>query len=108
MASNLLKQIESDGVSHGGTHVHHFSLANSLYNLTYLTPAIPRDSVMYLNHKALSRALSLEDEKIHGLWGFFHTFQISMQRDCPLSPPAKCPLSLPQLGGVADYLRAGR
>ncbi|CAA9218903.1 MAG: hypothetical protein AVDCRST_MAG56-286 [uncultured Cytophagales bacterium] len=85
-AGALLKRLAADSVYQTGTDSHRFSLTHTLRNLVYLAPATPRDSVMYLNLKTLSRALSLEHEKMYGLWGFFHTLQIPMQRDRRVMP----------------------
>jgi|GEM_PF-490559 len=85
-AAALLKQLAADSVYQTGTDFRHFPLAHTLRNLAYLAPTAPRDSVMYLNLKTLSRALSLEHEKMYGLWGFFHTLQIPMQRDRRVMP----------------------
>jgi hypothetical protein len=85
-AGALLKRMGADTVSHSGTDSSRFSLAHTLRNLAYLAPATHRDSVIYLNFTTLARALSLENEKMYGLWGFFHTLQIPMQRDRRVTP----------------------
>ena len=85
-AGALLRRLAADSVYQTDTGSRRFSLAHSLQNLVYLAPATPRDSVMYLNLKTLSRALSLDNEKMYGLWGFFHTMQIPMQRGRRVMP----------------------
>ena len=49
------------------------ALSHVLRNLVYYGQKTNRDSVMYLNLKDLTRTLRLDQEKLYGLWGFFHT-----------------------------------
>lgn len=79
-AGRLLAQLgAADTASQSGTALERFGLMHTLQNLTYYGQNVNRDSVMFLNLKAVARALSLENEKLYGLWGFFHTLQIPMK-----------------------------
>ncbi|QHT69523.1 erythromycin esterase family protein [Rhodocytophaga rosea] len=58
-----------------------FNCMFTLQNIAYYQPVVNRDSVMYLNLKALTSEFHLENEKMYGLWGFFHTMQVPIKRD---------------------------
>jgi hypothetical protein len=71
IASKLLKEIKADTLSQKGAFPEDFSLIHTLRNLTYYHSKSNRDSVMFLNLKAVTHAFGLENEKQYGLWGFF-------------------------------------
>ncbi len=90
VAGKLLKEIKEDTkedtLSQSGAVREDFPLIHTLRNLTYYNPNTNRDSVMFLNLKAVTRAFGLENEKLYGLWGFFHTLQIPMKREHRITP----------------------
>ncbi len=86
LAGKLVAELGADTAYLLGTADNRFTLIHSLLNLTHLAHRVNRDSVMFLNLKAVTHALSLENEKMYGLWGFFHTLQIPMKQDRRVTP----------------------
>ncbi|MGV3539935.1 MAG: hypothetical protein ACO1OQ_09000, partial [Rufibacter sp.] len=60
-------------------------LLHTLQNVTYYDQATKRDSVMYLNLTALVKQKGLEDEKLYGMWGIFHTIPVRVERGIPFA-----------------------
>ncbi|WP_192822731.1 erythromycin esterase family protein [Rufibacter sp. LB8] len=60
-------------------------LRHTLQNVVYLDQKVKRDSVMYLNLHTLVQEQGLQQEKLYGMWGIFHTIPVKVERGLPLA-----------------------
>jgi hypothetical protein len=61
------------------------SFRHFIENVAYLDSDLPRDSLMLRNLTALTGRLGLANEKMYGLWGYYHTLQAPLRIGVPFA-----------------------
>ncbi|KAA3440595.1 TraB/GumN family protein [Rufibacter hautae] len=84
LASQMLPSLAKDSTSSLPAATK-FDLQHTLQNIAYLDGKARRDSVMYLNLNIVVKAQHLEQAKLYGMWGLFHTLPVELQRGVPFA-----------------------
>jgi len=74
-AQKFLDVVEKDSAYKSSLQTDYADFTHTLRNLSYFPQKVRRDSAMFLNLKELTRRFHWENEKMYGLWGFFHVLQ---------------------------------
>ncbi|GAB2542531.1 TraB/GumN family protein [Rufibacter soli] len=85
MAQRILPTFMQEAASPTLSGPAQFDLQHTLENLAYLDGKTRRDSVMYLNLNTVVKARKLENAKLYGMWGLFHTIPVEVQRGVPFA-----------------------
>ena len=84
-ARKALAYLAQDTTEKGLAQGAYFNLQHTLRNVGYLQQKTRRDSVMYLNLNTLVQARNLQQEKMYGMWGLFHTIPVEVERGIPFA-----------------------
>ncbi|RNI23575.1 TraB/GumN family protein [Rufibacter latericius] len=85
MAAQLLPTLSNEGFTKAIPEDIRFDLQHTLQNIAYYKDQSRRDSVMHLNLNTVVKARHLEEAKLYGMWGLFHTLPVELERGVPFA-----------------------